>query len=432
MTSRFPTAVADAVGERPCVVALGGGADSAVLLHATLEAAPRGGVRAVFAFHGLAASHLLERAVRELTDELDASLTVVDAVIVDGPGLEARARAARYAAIEADLSVEELVLTGHTADDQAETVLMRLMRGSGAGGLAGIPARRGPWTRPFLAFSRGELRTEAEQMGLVFTDDPANEDDRFLRSRVRHRLLPEIERNYAPGIATDLARTATLLSRDDEFLTSLSAEIVVSTFSGHVALPAAALACAPAPVATRAIRRALRKCGDAYPGSKDDVEAVLDVARSGVTAVIGGDIAVRRELPMVVLFTSSVGPCDPPVDVDGSSSFRWGTNSYRVDRQRYPVPQRTAGRFSILSAPGLASGFRVRSVLPGDRIDIGIGSTPVTELLRDHGVPRTSRPCWLLITIGGKIAAVHGVRTAAWATPHNGDDVMIIEREGHS
>ena len=80
--------------------------------------------------------------------------------------------------------------------------------------------------------------------------------------------------------------------------------------------------------------------------------------------------------------------------------------------------------------PGDAVG--VRSVLPGDRIDIGVGSTPVTEILRDHGVPSGNRSCWPLVTIGGKIGAVHGIRAAVWAAPHNGDDVMIIEREVHS
>jgi len=432
MTTRFTAAVADAVGDRSCVVALGGGADSAMLLHATVMAGPRGGVRAVFAFHDLDASHLLERAARDLTDTLNIDLTVVDAATTDGPGLEARARHARYAAIEADLDEDEFVLTGHTADDQAETVLMRLMRGSGAGGLAGIPATRGPWRRPFLGFGRRELRTEAERIGLPFVDDPANEDDRFLRSRVRHRLLPEIAANYSPGISTDLVRTASLLGRDDSFLESLSDGIAVSARSGNTTLPVAAVMSAPLPVATRAIRRALRECGDVYPGSMADVEAVLDVARTGATSVISGRIRVRRESPMIVFAQSDPEPCDPPLDIDTEPSFQWGRHGYRVERRRYPVPQRTAGRFSVVSAGIAGSGFSARPVMPGDRIDIGNGSTPVAELLRDHGVPEMSRPCWLLIAIDGKIAAVHGVRTAQWATPGNGDDVIIIEREGHS
>ena len=430
--NKFAAAVANSVGERPCVVALGGGADSAMLLQATLEAGTGGRVRAVFAFHGLEASHLLEESARKLTESLGVGLCVVDAVVVDGSDLEARARHARYTAIEASITDEELVLTGHTADDQAETVLMRLMRGSGAGGLAGIPARRGPWTRPFLGFGRRELRTEAERLGLPFVDDPANEDDRFLRSRIRHRLLPEIEKNYAPGIAGDLVRTATLLADDDEFLSSLSTAIEVSTISGHVALPVAAIVSAPTPVATRAIRRALRQCGDAYPGSRDDVEAVLRVARGGATAVIGGNIEVRREQPMVILATSSPESCDPPLGLDAASSFVWGHQAYRVVRRPYPVPQRTSGRFTVVSAPGPGDVPAVRAVLSGDRIDIGVGSTPVAEILRDHGVPVGNRSCWPLVTIGGKIAAVHGIRTAVWATPHNGDDVMIIEREVHS
>jgi tRNA(Ile)-lysidine synthase len=371
-------------------------------------------------------------AARELADSLSVDLTVVDATIADGPGLEARARHARYTAIETDLEADEVVLTGHTADDQAETVLMRLLRGSGAGGLAGIPAERGPWRRPFLMFGRQELRAEAERLDLPFVDDPANEDDRFLRSRLRHHLLPEIAANYSPGISSNLARTASLLSRDDELLTSMSDDISVSSASGYVTLPVAAIMSAPIPIATRAIRRALRACGDVYPGSMADVDAVLDVARTGATTVIGGDIAVRRESPLVVFDMSGTELCDPPFDLDGAASFRWGQHSYRVDHGRYPVPQRTAGRFSVVSVGAATAGLSVRAVLPGDRIDIGSGSTPVTEVLRDHGVPEMSRSCWLLITIGGKIAAVHGIRTASWATPHTGDGIIIIEREVHS
>jgi tRNA(Ile)-lysidine synthase len=435
MTSRFGTAVADAVGERPCVVALGGGADSAMLLHATQEASHRNGVRAVFANHGLASSHLLERAARELVDRLDIDLTVVDAPIVDGPDLEARARHARYTAIEAAVAQDELVLTGHTADDQAETVLMRLMRGSGAGGLAGIPARRGPWTRPFLTFSRRELRAEAERLGLPFTDDPGNEDDRFLRSRIRNHLLPLIEEAYAPGIATNLARTAALVLRDDEYLNSLTTPIAVTIVSGTIALPAPALVSAPLPLATRAVRSALRRCGDAYPGSMDDVEAALEVARTGTTAAISGGIQVRRESPLLMFFTSTDELCDPNLEIEGvsslhASSFGWGRHAYTVDRASYPVAIRTAGRFSVVSIPEHDVDVGVRPVSEGDRIDIGTGSTPILEVMRDHGIPPSDRPCWPLVTIGGRIAAIHGVRTGAWAMPHDGDDILIIEREG--
>ncbi len=432
MMSRFQTAIRNAVDGRACVVALGGGADSAVLLHATIEAVSAGQVRAVFARHGLASSELLETAVRGLADSLGVDLTFVDALVRDGPDLEARARHARYAAIEANLVDGELALTGHTADDQAETVLMRLMRGSGAGGLSGIPGRRGVWVRPFLAFRRSELRAAAEQLGLVFVDDPANTDDRFLRSRIRHRLLPEIAEHYAPGIVDDLTRTATLLARDDAYLESASSWIRVGTFMGHVALPSGALVSAPLPESTRAIRSALRRCGDVYPGSAEDVESVLEVARTGATAVIGGDIHVIRQASMVVLATSDPLPCDTELEITRADSFPWGNHLFTVTRPTYPVPQSTAGRFTVIASPLGSERISVRPLLPGDRIDIGSGSTPVAELLRDHGVDRRARSCWLVIANDGKIAAVHGVRTAAWARPHNGDDIMLIEGNVHS
>ncbi len=432
MTSRFAAAVHEAVGGHPCAVALGGGADSAILLHAAVSAGTGAPVRAVFAYHGLESSPRLEQAARDLAAELDVPLTVVDAVVEDGPDLEARARQARYAAIEAILENGEVALTGHTEDDQAETVLMRLMRGSGAGGLSGIPAVRGPWRRPLLAFGRPQLRREAITLGLPFTDDPANTDGRFLRSRIRNQLIPELEQSYAPGIVGNLVRAAGLARSDDAVLASMADAIAVTTFTGHVSLPVPAITTAPLAVASRAVREALRLCGDPYPGSMDDIEAVLAVARDGSTAVVSGGIHMRREPPMIVFETRRHRPCGSERQVDGVASFTWGDAAFSLAVSRHPTPHNTRGRFSVVRIDASAGPVGIRPVAAGDRLDVGVGSAPVTELLRDHGVPEICRPCWLLITIDGKIAAVHGVRTAAWAMPRNGDDVMIIEGKVHS
>ena len=432
MTSRFAAAVHEAVGGHPCVVALGGGADSAILLHAAVSAGTDAPVRAVFAYHGLESSPRLEKAARDLATELDVPLTVVDAVVDDGPDLEARARQARYAAIEAILENGEVALTGHTEDDQAETVLMRLMRGSGAGGMSGIPAVRGSWRRPLLAFGRRQLRREAITLGLPFADDPANTDGRFLRSRIRNQLIPELEQSYAPGIVGNLVRAAGLARSDDAVLACMADAVAVTTFTGHVSLPGPAITTAPLAVASRAVREALRLCGDPYPGSMVDIEAVLAVARDGSAAVVSGGIHVRREPPMIVFETRRHRPCGSERQVDGVTSFTWGDAAFSVAVSRHPTPHNTRGRFSVVSIDASAGPVGIRPVTAGDRLDVGVGSAPVTELLRDHGVPEICRPCWLLITIDGKIAAVHGVRTAAWATPRNGDDVMIIEREVHS
>ncbi len=427
MTSPFVDAVAAAVGDHPVVVALGGGADSAVLLHASARLPTP--VRAVFVHQGLTGSDALEAAARRVAEACDVDVEVLAGPIPYGANLEARARDARYRAIEANLAPGELAVTGHTADDQAETVLMRLLRGSGAGGLSGIPAARGPWRRPFLRFTRRELRERADELSLPYADDPDNADDRFLRSRIRHHLLPLLEEGYAPGAVENLVRTGHLLALDDAVLDDMAAGIPLLEVPGGVAIPLAPLLTAPLPVASRAVRAALRRHGDAYPGSMDDVDTALEVARSGSAAHVGGHLHVRVEPPHLVFGAAPTPTPDEAVTLDGIDRFTWCDQRYRVSHARYPTPVTTAGRFTVLSAPADDAPTAVRGLQPGDRIDLAHGSTPVSELLRDAAVPAWRRPCWPLVTVGGMIAAVHGVRTASWAQPHHGDTVVVIERE---
>ncbi len=432
MSTPFTAAIEAVVGDRPCVVALGGGADSAMVLHAALDAPCVGGVRAVFVFHGLAGSRDLEEAARKVALQCGVDLTILAGAVVDGPDLEARSREVRYSAITDNLDAAELVLTGHTADDQAETVLMRLFRGSGAGGIAGIPGARGPWRRPFLVFRKDELRAAADELGLAYADDPANADSRFLRSRIRHHLLPLIDEEYAPGIVGNLIRTGELLRQDDELITSLTASIPIVESRGGIAIAVPPLLTSPGPVATRAIRSALRRCVSPYPGSMSDVATVLAVAQTGATASVSGSVEVRREQPFVVLGAPRSIGCDASVEIGDATAFVWSGNRYRVSTATYPTAVETAGRFSVIATGQDTGSLLARGPSDGDRLDIGKGSTPIRELLRSHGVAPARRSCCLVITVGGKIAAVHGVRTAAWAKPHRGDTVTIIEREGHS
>lgn len=426
MTSTLSAAVASTVGDRAFVVALGGGADSAMLLHAAASIAPDR-VRAVFVNQALPQSDRLESAAIAIASACRADLTILAGPVADGPNLEARARSARYRAIESDLD-DELALTGHTADDQAETVLMRMLRGSGAGGLAGIPAERGPWRRPFLDVTRAELRSCALDLGLPFTDDPANNDDRFLRSKIRLHLMPLLETSYAPGVVWNLARSGQLLGADNEYIESAARQIPITESGGTVGIPVAPLLAAEQPVASRAVRAALRRCGDEYPGSMDDVYTVLQVAATGRAAHVSGHLHVRREPPFVVLGTRSADEPLPVVDLSSIDEFPWGGHRYRVSHVSYPTPVSTAGRYTVVATGRRVGPLEARSVMPGDRIDVGGGSTPVTEVLRDAGVAVVDRACWLLVTVGGMIAAVHGVRTASWAKPRTGEPVMIIER----
>ena len=291
--------VADLLPDGPLVVALGGGADSAVTAWA---ASLRGDARGVFVAHGLGSSPALEQAAREITTHLGIDLTVVNAPVEAGPSLEARARDARWVALLAATRVGESVLTGHTQDDQAETVLMNLMRGSGSAGVAGMLRSRPGVIRPLLGHSRADVRSIAERLDLPFVDDPSNADLGLLRTRVRLELIPDLERHYRSGIRATLARSGAIAAADDEELERRADAIPILEEGSVVLIPMAPLVTASQPISSRVIRRAMRRLLDPYAGSEADVEAVLGVAtgRTGA-ATVSGSLAVTREGPYVVI-----------------------------------------------------------------------------------------------------------------------------------
>jgi tRNA(Ile)-lysidine synthetase-like protein len=427
--------VAAAVGDSRCVVALGGGADSAVLLAAAVEASGNGSVRAVFAHHGLEGSEMLRESATLVSARFGVDLSVVEAVVEDGPDLEARARRARYKAITENLADTEVCCTGHTSDDQAETVLMRLLRGSGATGLAGIPATRGQFRRPFLDVSRTELRQVAQAEDLPFADDPANTDDRFLRSRIRNELIPTIETGYGAGLKSNLTRTSTLVGADDAVLNSVAGEIPIRVNRWEVGLPVGALLTAPDAVASRVVRRGLKEFHQPYRGGFEDVGSIMATATDGVSRTISDGVECARENAEVVLFRKEclsklAHEVSSAIPVSADSLFDWLDERFCVYTSDSPAIRATTRRRTGVRALVGNEEMTVRGVADGDRIDIPGGTTPVVELLRNAGVPSRRRPFWMVVTINGKIAALHGIRVAPWARPIVGESAMIIEREG--
>jgi tRNA(Ile)-lysidine synthase len=245
------------------LAACSGGPDSLALAAALAFVAPRAGLRAgaVTVDHGLqlgSADRAAEVAVALRGLGLDPVRAVT--VTVDGPGgPEAAARAARYTALEkaaADLGASA-VLLGHTLDDQAETVLLGLARGSGPRSLAGMPARRGVFARPLLGLRRRIAAEACAAQGLSPWADPHNADRKFARVRVRLDALPALEDALGPGVAEALARTADQLRDDAEVLEEIAAERV----PGDSPLSAASLASLPAAVRTRVLRSAALAAG---------------------------------------------------------------------------------------------------------------------------------------------------------------------------
>jgi tRNA(Ile)-lysidine synthase len=247
-----------AAGDR-VAVAVSGGADSLALAAATAWVAPGLGFRAgaVTVDHGLQdGSGDRAVAVARTAADLGLEPVSVEAVTIGGAGgPEAAARTARYAALAraADEMGAAVVLLGHTLDDQAETVLLGLARGSGARSLGGMAHRSGRYLRPFLGLRREITRSACAALELDPWDDPHNADPGFTRARVRHEALPALEAVLGPGVAESLARTAELLHADADALDDWAKSVGSLAVVDLVALPAA--------IRTRVIRAAAIAAG---------------------------------------------------------------------------------------------------------------------------------------------------------------------------
>jgi len=251
-------------GDAPLVlVGLSGGADSLALAAAVAFEAPRAGFRAgaVVVDHGLQdASDEVARAAAAQASDLGLAPVLVERVeIGDEGGPEAAARTARRRVFDAALERTGAlrVLLAHTLDDQAETVLLGLARGSGPDSLAGMRVDSAPYLRPLLGIRRTQTRAFCTDSGLSVWDDPHNEDERFARVRVRETGLPVLEAQLGPGVAEALTRTAEQLREDAEALDHLAlewAEEIAEHSEAGIALPVAALASQPAALRQRVIR----------------------------------------------------------------------------------------------------------------------------------------------------------------------------------
>jgi tRNA(Ile)-lysidine synthase len=274
-TAAAPTAARAGADPRPLVLAAcSGGADSMALAAALAFEAPRAGVRAgaVTVDHGLQAGS--DVRAREVADRLRAlGLDPVDTVGVTvgcQGGPEAAAREARYAALDATAERRgaAAVLLGHTRDDQAETVLLGLARGSGTrslSGMAAVSGTGGRYRRPFLLLDRDTVRQGCLAQGITVWEDPHNHDPAYTRSRVRHEALPVLEKSLGKGVVEALARTAQLSRDDADALDQWAADAEADAAGDDGSLDVTLLHALPPAVRRRVLRRAAVAAG-APPG----------------------------------------------------------------------------------------------------------------------------------------------------------------------
>lgn len=290
------------------LVACSGGADSMALASALAFEAPKLGIRAgaITVDHGLQTGSDL-RAADVVTRLTALQLDPVEAVAVrvgrDG-GPEAAARDARYAALDdaAERHGAEAILLGHTRDDQAETVLLGLARGSGIrslSGMAAVSGAAGRYRRPFLQLDRQTARKACLVQSLPVWDDPHNADPAYTRSRLRHEGLPALEKALGKGVVEALARTAQLSRDDADALDTWAADVDASVRDEAGQLECAKLYALPPAVRRRVLRRAVidagAPAGSVFSRHVEEVDRLITSWRGQGTINLPGRVEARRQ-----------------------------------------------------------------------------------------------------------------------------------------
>jgi tRNA(Ile)-lysidine synthase len=402
----------------PVVVACSGGPDSLALLALAAEA----GLDpvAVHVDHGARPGSGAEAGVvAGFAGRLGTGFAAERVSVPPGPNFEARAREARYEALER--ARERLgataVLVGHSRDDQAETVLLNVLRGAGVSGLAGMPARRGTIVRPLLEVPRSELRAVCAERGLAPLEDPMNADPAHRRVWLRREVIPALEAGAARDLRAVLARQAAVARADSDLLDDLAGELLeraegrsdlpVGLSGGDVpagagsgpgpgagGLAVAVLAAAPEAL----VRRAVRLWLGPPPPSAAEAEAVLGVVRGERPAAqLAGGVEVRRAGGRLQRLDTYRGYSPVSVQRIGvelpGTAVGFGMELTAWVERAAPV-RWPDGRWTAVVDADLAGGRAVlRTAQPGERfVPLGLaGHKTVADALAEAGVPAHAR-----------------------------------------
>jgi tRNA(Ile)-lysidine synthase len=406
------------------VVALSGGPDSVALVHLLLELQADGELLVAGLAHF---NHQLRGADADADEAFCRTMAAsLDLPIEVGRGdvralareerrsVEDAARAARYAFLEhaADRLGADVIAVGHSADDQAETFLLRLIRGAGPRGLAGILPRSGRVVRPLLDIPRVDLRQYTASRQLESREDASNADLDIPRNRVRHELLPYLQREFSPGISGVLAREAAIARDDEDHLQQeaidLAASVVLRS-RDTVDVDTAALTSLHPALAARVARLAMEAQSPGTFIGFDHIERLLRFARDGgprsamslpgQQAVHSGTRIVLRSEPQRVQENSAGQPnaFRFPLSIPGEVTLGaqgWAISAERaerLDRPGGPGPARSASVAVALDSSSLP--LAIRSRRPGDRFrPLGLGhGKKLQDFLVDRKIPRETR-----------------------------------------
>ena len=439
------------------LVGLSGGGDSVALTSALLELRERLGVRVVAAHlnHRIrgAESDRDEEFVRAMCSRLGVELIVERADVLGAisgyvANLEERAREVRHDFLSraADRAAADFVALGHHRDDQAETVLMRLMRGAGATGMAAM-AERGPGRliRPMLSISREEIRDYLDARGIPFLEDSSNSSRDILRNRIRVELLPMLEREYAPGLAGRLAELAGEMRSLDELVVSIASRELAAMRTGGGALDVAGFGALNRAVQAAAIRLYVaERIGSLRKFSRAHIEAIRELILDGGPSAsidLPGGWRAERQYNFLQLVNDqrriaagaqlrsvsdrfSVAIAADGVTIVEAAGFKFEASTMAASAASMPDSLSVA----MFDAAKIAdAGMIARNFIEGDRLHpIGMrGRRKVHDVFVDRKLPRARRGSFPVVMVGDSIAWLPGLARADCALVTKATETVV-------
>ncbi len=407
------------------LLGLSGGADSVALCHELVKLREDGFLSAVYAghlHHGIrgGSADMDTAFCRELCQQLGVPLTVELADVpaygaAHGETLEQAARTVRYGFLQrlAEKVGAQWIATAHHQEDQAETVLLHLLRGCGVSGLAGMRKRTGNLIRPLLDTSKQDIRAYLKHTGLCWREDETNDEDCCTRNRIRHNVMPQLRR-INPNASAALAKTGALATLDEDFLMGLAKDAVEQATADGGGYDRRMLSQTPLPVQSRAMRlllNGLSLSGRSFDVTEADIRRVAGLLtaqtgtciqlRNGMAAWIDSRYLYLGQYPQQAAF-------ERPLTIPGSTLLPDGGR----------LEARWANAFALagdemeayLDFDRLPKGLVARSRRNGDRIFPlgGIGRRKLSDYFTDKKIPRHQRDSIVLLASGEEIYWVAG------------------------
>ena len=438
LTAEFEAAMAElppVAGDR-VVTAVSGGTDSLVLADLLARTRPAHGLQIVVAHvdHGIhGSSGTVAAAVSRFASERGLAFALRELQLGPQAG-ETIARARRYAALEDIRRTADggWIATAHHADDQAETVLMRLLHGSGPAGLAGMEPVRCRILRPLLRFTRAELESYAAARGVYGWRDPANSDLRHERAWLRRAVLPLLNARFAD--VSERLGSAAKQAADDRGAWDAALDLLPgldpAPHDSGISVAASPIAGYDSRLSTAAIRAAARRAGIVV-GPRGALRA-LELVRGGTSGSwvpLGGGAKAELSFGRLRLSRGGderAGEAVLAVETDIAGEASWGRWTVRWTRDRAPERHPRNG-MTAWFVPGKE--MRVREWRPGDRL-LPIGGTGHRLLVRcfqDAQVPRSRRSNWPIVEAEGQVVWAPGVCRAAGLVPEAGSEALRVD-----